>query len=150
MNNLISNKKDFTGADDIALVFQFMKTLDPNSVVRENEFKTAEGAGPRATQFARAWNKFYTGGRFAFNDRKAFLGTVKNLVQPALDSDKFIKTKYLRMAKRYGYPPALIVTPSVSWEDLPGGKDELQIQRVMKRKGLTRDEAEKVIESYKR
>ena len=150
MNNLVANKKTFTGADDIALVFQFMKTLDPNSVVREGEFKTAEGAGPRATQFARAWNKFYTGGRFAFNDRKAFLGTVKNLVQPALDSDKFIKTKYLRMAKRYGYPPALIVTPSVSWEDLPGGKDELQIQRVMKRKGLTRDEAEKVIESYKR
>ena len=150
MNNLITNKKTFTGADDIAIVFQFMKTLDPNSVVREGEFKTAEGAGPRATQFARAWNKFYTGGRFAFNDRKAFLGTVKNLVQPALDSDKFIKTKYLRMAKRYGYPPALIVTPSISWEDLPGGKDELQIQRVMKRKGLTRDEAEKVIESYKR
>lgn len=33
-----------TGAGDLALIFNFMKLLDPGSVVRESEFRTAEDA----------------------------------------------------------------------------------------------------------
>tara|TARA_R100000458_G_C8184033_1_gene180056 strand:- start:432 stop:818 length:387 start_codon:yes stop_codon:yes gene_type:complete len=124
-----------------------MKMLDPNSVVREGEFKTAENATPRAVQFARAWNKFFNGGRFVEADRKKFVDTTRLIVEPALADLKFVKDRYVKISQRYGYPPSLIVGPSVSWANLPGGKRELRIQKRMKKDGLTRKEAEAIDKS---
>lgn len=39
--NLIASLNDESWVWDVAAIFQFMKSLDPNSVVRETEFKTA-------------------------------------------------------------------------------------------------------------
>jgi len=41
---LVANPELVTAADDLSMIFNFMKTLDPNSVVRESEFKTAADA----------------------------------------------------------------------------------------------------------
>jgi len=41
---LIDNPSLVSAADDLSMVFNFMKTLDPNSVVRESEFRTAADA----------------------------------------------------------------------------------------------------------
>ena len=45
MFELVNSATADTGAGDISFVYQFMKMLDPNSVVREGEFATAETAG---------------------------------------------------------------------------------------------------------
>jgi hypothetical protein len=45
MGELVVSATADTGAGDISFVYQFMKMLDPNSVVREGEFATAETAG---------------------------------------------------------------------------------------------------------
>jgi hypothetical protein len=147
LHSLVHNNPTPGGPGDIAIVFSFMKMLDPNSVVREGEFKTAETATPRAVQFARAWNKFFNGGRFVEADRKRFVDTTRMLVQPAMEDLKFVKDRYVKMSQRYGYPPSLIVGPSVSWANLPGGKRELRIQKRMKKDGLTRKEAEAIDKS---
>jgi hypothetical protein len=147
LHSLVHNNPTPGGPGDIAIVFSFMKMLDPNSVVREGEFKTAETATPRAVQFARAWNKFFNGGRFIEADRKRFVDTTRMLVQPAMDDLKFVKEKYVKIAQRYGYPPSLIVGPTVNWSHLPGGKRELRIQKRMKKDGLTRKEAEAIDKS---
>ena len=39
--NVLSSINQNSGAGDIATVYQFMKALDPTSVVRETEFSTA-------------------------------------------------------------------------------------------------------------
>lgn len=39
--NLESSLNSVTGAGDMSAIFQFMKSLDPNSVVRESEFEMA-------------------------------------------------------------------------------------------------------------
>ena len=40
-----TNNKTATAASDVALLFNFMKMLDPKSIVRESEFKTAQNMG---------------------------------------------------------------------------------------------------------
>jgi hypothetical protein len=142
MHNLISRKEEITGMDDIAIVFSFMKLLDPGSVVRESEFETAANAGPRAKWFARQWNRFITGGRFTQADRKGFLRSSLTLVKPAMDEDKELQRKYISMSRRYGYPAAFVIPPSTRYFDLPGTKDDAAIRKIMKEQGKTRDEAE--------
>lgn len=41
---ILASAKDPTPAGDLALIFNYMKVLDPGSVVRESEFATAESA----------------------------------------------------------------------------------------------------------
>lgn len=41
---IISSAEDPSAAGDLALIFNFMKLLDPGSVVRESEFRTAQDA----------------------------------------------------------------------------------------------------------
>lgn len=40
-----TNNETATAASDVALLFNFMKMLDPKSIVRESEFKTAQNMG---------------------------------------------------------------------------------------------------------
>jgi hypothetical protein len=54
LRDLVRKKGKHTGADDLAIIFNFMRSLDPASVVREGEFKQAanssgliEGLGNR-------------------------------------------------------------------------------------------------------
>jgi hypothetical protein len=133
MHAYVSDPSQFSGPGDVAMVFNFMKTLDPASVVRESEFETAAKAGSRAYEFARQWNRFITGERFVKADRDAFLNSVRGLVEPAMQTDKFIKQKYVRTARRWGYPPSLIVTPSPGWKDLPGGQKQIKRKEWLKR-----------------
>ena len=144
LHNLMSTKEEISGADDIAIVFQFMKMLDPNSVVREGEFKTAEGAGPRAKFFARQWNRMFYGGRFTQDDRKDFLRSSLKLVKPAMDEEKELQRKYISMARRYGFPSAFIVSPATRYFDLPGTMDDAAVRKIMKEQGKTREEAESI------
>ena len=141
MHNLISRDEEISGMDDIAIVFSFMKLLDPGSVVRESEFETAANAGPRAKYFARQWNRFITGGRFTQSDRKGFLKSALNLVKPALDEEKQLQKKYISMSRRYGYPAAFIIPQSTRYFDLPGTMDEAAIRKIMKERGKTYEEA---------
>jgi hypothetical protein len=141
MHNLISRDEEISGMDDIAIVFSFMKLLDPGSVVRESEFETAANAGPRAKYFARQWNRFITGGRFTQADRRGFLKSALTLVKPALDEEKQLQKKYISMSRRYGYPAAFIIPPSTRYFDLPGTMDEAAIRKIMKERGKTYEEA---------
>ena len=50
-----------SGATDIALVFGYMKVLDPNSVVREGEFATAANAGGVGETVRNYYNKILEG-----------------------------------------------------------------------------------------
>ena len=42
---IMAGAEDPTAASDLSLIFNFMKMLDPESVVRESEFNTAKGIG---------------------------------------------------------------------------------------------------------
>jgi hypothetical protein len=57
----LANKDPKNAAADIAMIFGYMKLLDPTSVVREGEFATAQNAGSIPTTIQNAYNKALNG-----------------------------------------------------------------------------------------
>lgn len=71
-------------ASDIAIVFRYMKLLDPDSVVRETEYATAEKIGGVPAYIGAVFNKLQGGGSLTDTQRNAILKASKTL----LDSKK--------------------------------------------------------------
>ena len=64
---------------DLALLFGYMKLLDPNSVVRETEFANAEQAQGTLQKFMNLPDKFIRGTRLTAEARKHFAEAAKDL-----------------------------------------------------------------------
>lgn len=72
-SKLVSSMPDVenaTPADDIALIFNYMKVLDPSSVVREGEFATAQNAGGVSTRIRNLFNSVKKGTRLSPQQRQ--------------------------------------------------------------------------------
>ena len=68
-----------TAAWDLALIFSFMKMLDPASVVREWEFATAQNATWVPDQIRNLYNRARTWQRLNVNQRDEFKSTAEDL-----------------------------------------------------------------------
>jgi hypothetical protein len=89
-----------TGAGDVALVFQYMKVLDPGSTVREGEFATASQAAGVPAHVIGLYNKAVGGGVLAPKARKEIRQEAENMYQrSALQHDK-LTTSFANIAKR--------------------------------------------------
>ena len=75
---------DPSPAGDLALIFNFMKMLDPGSVVRESEFATAENTAGVPTRIRNIYNKILSGEKLAPQQRADFLEQANNLFQSQL------------------------------------------------------------------
>jgi len=91
-----------TPAGDIALIFNYMKMLDPGSVVREGEFATAQNAGGIPDRIWNAYNRALRGDRLNPNQRKMFTNQAKTLYGQAEKSERVIRDGISRIAKTYG------------------------------------------------
>ncbi len=100
-----------TAAGDLALIFAFMKTQDPESVVRESEFATAEGAqaaigraeesGEAVPNFVRRGiAKLLDGTRLLPDQRKDFVDTARGIFDGAVAEQKAIEQQYRELADR--------------------------------------------------
>jgi len=74
-----------TGAGDVALVFSFMKVLDPRSVVREGEFATAEQVGGVASQYLNLYNRVVSGERLTDLARNQILDAAQSFINSQRD-----------------------------------------------------------------
>ena len=74
-----SAKKE-TAQWDMSLIFSYMKMLDPNSVVREWEYATAENAGNVPTKWIQAYNKAVKGTKLTKQQRQNMLDTARSLM----------------------------------------------------------------------
>lgn len=83
------------GPSAIAMVYKFMKSLDPASVVREGEFATAESASGVPTQIANIYNKLVSGERLDKTQVDSFVKTAKELANSAIESSSSEVDKYL-------------------------------------------------------
>lgn len=86
-----------SAADDVGLIFSFMKTLDPNSVVRETEFATAQNAAGIPDQIRNMYNRALSGNRLNDTQRKQFVSTVRSVYDSR-------KRRYDQLVRQYqGY-----------------------------------------------
>lgn len=115
---------DPSAAGDIALIFNYMKMLDPNSVVREGEFATAENAGGVSQQVRAQWNKLIKGERLTEDQRQQFVRQAKAQYMAAFDQYKTMSDRFSGLATGYGLDPENItgkVEPLDGWDQLMGG-----------------------------
>ena len=104
-----TSEKDPSAASDVSLIFNFMKLLDPNSVVREAEYATAETAGSIPQRVWAQYNKAVDGERLAPDMRADFIKQAGNIYNVA-DRQHLKRVKvYTGLAKRKELDPDSVV-----------------------------------------
>lgn len=87
---------------DIAMIFGYMKMLDPGSVVREGEYATAENARGVSDSVRNIYNRVISGQRLSEGQRKAFAAQAKKTYEAAAKEEKQVRSGVERIAKGYG------------------------------------------------
>lgn len=75
--------KNPSPAGDLALIYGYMKLLDPGSTVREGEFATAQNSGSVPQRIQAMYNKVASGKRLAPEQREDFLSRSKSIYSSA-------------------------------------------------------------------
>lgn len=94
-----ANNPNPTGATDVNLVFSFMKTLDPGSVVREGEFATAENTSGIPGRVLNLYNRALEGQRLTPQQRQAFLQEATAIANSQLELQTATDERFTRLAK---------------------------------------------------
>jgi len=113
-----TSTKNESPAGDLAIVYNYMKMLDPGSVVRETEFAAAAATGAYGERVQAAAEKFLNGQRLTDSQKKDFLQSTENLYTEQKNSFNALKSKYGTIAKNYGLDPDR-VTGGILYEELP-------------------------------
>ena len=101
--------KNSSPAGDIALVYGFMKVLDPTSVVREGEFATAQNAGSVPDAVRNMYNKALSGERLGEKIRSDFLQQARNIVESQRIMSGDLVSRYTEIAKNNKLDPNQVV-----------------------------------------
>lgn len=123
-NNLTKNDRDIalayskiqssasnpSAAGDIALIINYMKMLDPGSVVREGEFATAANAGGVEDSVRARYNSVVNGERLSAEQRRDFVDASGRVLQPYRDQFEATKSRYSTLATDQGLQPSQVVT----------------------------------------
>jgi hypothetical protein len=81
-------------ADDVAMIFSFMRSLDPNSTVREGEFATAQNTAGVPERLRNYYNQAKTGELLSPNQRQDMIRTAERLYRAQVET-------YNRRAEQY-------------------------------------------------
>lgn len=101
--------KDPSPAGDVALLYAYMKILDPGSVVRETEFATAAKTGSLPQQIQAAATRVVNGQRLTEQQRADFVGRAKALYDATQGRHSTRVKQFSSMASRSGLPSDLVV-----------------------------------------
>lgn len=113
--------KNRSAAGDLALIFGFMKMLDPGSVVREGEFATAQNAAGVPEQIMNLYNRVRTGERLSAAQRTDFVAQSKNLFRAQLDNYVATEEEFKRVAKSQNMKPDdVIIDHARAYRNLAG------------------------------
>ena len=93
--------KEMRGSDTIAMVFSYMKVLDPTSTVREGEFATAANAGGLGEKVRNFLNSLLEGEIISAKVATDMVGTVKKVLQGQQTSQKEYDKRMYDLAKRF-------------------------------------------------
>jgi hypothetical protein len=106
---VIAAGTDPSPAGDMALLYGYMKLLDPNSVVRETEFATAAQSGSLPQQIGATVLKVVNGQRLTPGQRADFINRAKGLFATADKRQNSRRQRYTGLATQFGLPPNLVL-----------------------------------------
>tara|TARA_R100001594_G_scaffold148324_1_gene203242 strand:- start:1468 stop:2694 length:1227 start_codon:yes stop_codon:yes gene_type:complete len=109
VNDLFSDGRvDGQGAKDLALIFGFMKMLDPRSVVREGEFTMASQTGGQASYYEAKIAGILSGQKLTAKERRNLMRIARSQFMQAKDSILTTKDSYQKM---YGHYNKMNINP---------------------------------------
>lgn len=112
----IASKKEPTAADDLSLIFSYMKMLDPGSVVREGEFATAQNTAGVPDQVVNAYNKALSGKRLNPTQRDQFTRTAGRIVIERRNQFDSTAQEYRQLAADAGANPDRVAPDPAKWK----------------------------------
>ena len=118
-----SNKEGAGGQGDVALIFEFMKMLDPTSTVREGEFATAKDTGGLPDSIVNTYNQLLSGAFLLPEQRQEFLDIAGDIFNSQLEQFNTEYNTYAAIAeRRFGADKIKDVMPLPSYnvDDLKG------------------------------
>ena len=106
---IVASAADPSPAGDLALIFNYMKVLDPGSAVRETEFANAQNAGSVPTRIRSLYNNVLEGTRLTPEQRADFVNRGTRIYQDAERQYKGLAEQYSDFAVQAGLPPERII-----------------------------------------
>jgi hypothetical protein len=100
---VVASAKDPSAAGDLALIFNYMKVLDPGSTVREGEFATAQNASGVPGRVQSLYNNIIRGERLNEDQRADFVDRARRLYMSAASSYEGIRDDYVDIASSYKF-----------------------------------------------
>lgn len=120
----IQQAKDGHPVSDIALMYAYMKMLDPNSVVREGEYATAQNAGGLPAMVINQYNKLIGGGKLSGEVRGQFLNQAERVYGQSKSDAQQIEGKYREIAQKNGLDPGQVIIDKSSTAEGPKKGDK--------------------------
>ena len=109
-----------SAAGDLALIFNYMKILDPNSVVRESEFATAQNSAGVPERIRAQYNKVLRGERLSDVSRNDFTSTANRLFDSQLKNQTALEASFSAIAEQQNIDPANVIV------DFKGAAEETE------------------------
>jgi hypothetical protein len=101
-------------AGDLALIFNYMKMLDPRSTVREGEFQSAAAAKPLLERLGVGFEPIkmvWEGKSLTPEQRQDFINQAGAIRDAATGDQARLRERYSGLAERHGLSPENIVGP---------------------------------------
>lgn len=149
---LLNKEGDFNGADDVALIFKYMKILDPTSVVREGEFDRAAIASPLLDRVNSYVRRLATG-EILPNDevRKTFADAVKQVAKGKINTLNRVNKRYSERVVDFNLPKGSekFFVKKIKLSDLDPNMDRKQklLQTAIQKGNVTDKKQQKKLES---
>ena len=104
-SRIVASAQQPSAAGDLALIFNYMKMLDPGSTVREGEFANAQNAGGAGARVVSAYNNLLNGQRLTQDQRVDFLSRAQSLYQAQRTAAEQRVAPFAEQAQERGFNP---------------------------------------------
>jgi len=101
----LANRKQPSPQDDLSLIYSYVKMLDPESVVREGEFATAENSASVPDRIRNAYNKVIQGTRLNSDQRRQYSNAAKGIYESRSRRYNDLVSEYSDYARDAGLDP---------------------------------------------
>jgi hypothetical protein len=101
-NKLQASAQDDSGAGDVALIFSFMRMLDPGSVVRESEFAQARDTTGLLGRLEVMYEGLKQGEKLTGPQRENFVNLAREYMEAAEENEQVIRQDYEKIVTDYG------------------------------------------------
>src|SRR5689334_13718639 len=111
-NRIKTSGQNPSPAGDLSMLYNYMKMLDPGSVVRESEFRSAQSAKPLLERVGISWNSvssLWSGNKMTPGQRKDFLNRANQLYQTEAQQQNQRINETKRVATSYGLDPSRVI-----------------------------------------